>query len=184
MCIRDRRVPAYANGWYQGQRNPEAIAELARGVVERGYRGLKIDPFGAASAEITPENHRRSVEILEAVRDAVGSDVEIYVEMHGRFTAAAATTVAKDLEHIRPGWIEEPVVPGDVRGLRHVRNHTHLSIALGERIHSAVELQPFLEESLVDVVQVDVTHHGGITGLQRLVGWTDAYNVRLAPHNV
>ena len=178
------RVPAYANGWYQGQRNPEAIAELARGVVERGYRGLKIDPFGAASAGITPENHRRSVEILEAVRDAVGSDVEIYVEMHGRFTAAAATTVAKDLEHIRPGWIEEPVVPGDVRGLRHVRNHTHLSIALGERIHSAVELQPFLEESLVDVVQVDVTHHGGITGLQRLVGWTDAYNVRLAPHNV
>lgn len=178
------RVPAYANGWYQGQRDPEGIAKLARGVVDRGYTGLKIDPFGAASAEMTPANRRRSIEILEAVRDTVGSDVQIYVEMHGRFTAATAVAVARDLEHIRPGWIEEPVVPGDIRGLRHVRNHTHLPIALGERVHSAAELQPFLEENLVDVVQVDATHHGGITGLQRLIGWTDAYNVRLAPHNV
>ena len=178
------RIPAYANGWYQGQRDPQAMADLARSVVSRGYLGLKIDPFGAASAELTPENYRRSIEILDSVREAVGNDVEIYVEMHGRFTAATAVALARDLEHIKPGWIEEPVPPADVRGLRHVRKHTHLPVALGERIHSAVELQPFLEESLVDVVQVDATHHGGITGLQRIVGWTDACNVRLAPHNV
>lgn len=178
------RVPGYANGWYQGERDAEEMGDLARAVVNRGYRGMKIDPFGAASAELTPENHRRSIGILESVRDAVGDDVEIYVEMHGRFTAATAVAVAKELEHIRPGWIEEPVRPEDIPGLRHVRKHSHLPVALGERIHSAAELHPYFEEGLVDVLQVDATHHGGITGLQRIVGWSDACNVRLAPHNV
>lgn len=178
------RVEAYANGWYQGDRDPKIIAEYASKVVERGYRGLKMDPFGHASAEMTTADLRRSVGILEAVRDTVGPDIQIYVEMHGRFTSHTARRVAKAIEHIEPGWIEEPVLPMDVSGLRSVRNHTHLPIALGERIHEPSALIPFLEEGLVDILQVDTTHHAGITGLQRLVGWSDAYNVRLAPHNV
>jgi len=177
-------VPAYANGWYQGDRDPKIIGEMAKKVVARGYRALKIDPFGAAAATLTLEEHRRSTAILQAVRDAVGPDVEIYVEMHGRFTGSTAAMVAKDAEVIRPGWLEEPVLPLDVGGLRQVRQHTAFPIALGERIHHAEDLRPFLEQNLVDIVQVDVTHHGGITGFMRLVGWTDAYNVQLAPHNV
>lgn len=177
-------VPAYANGWYQGDRDPATIGEMAKKVVARGYRGLKIDPFGAASATLTLAEHRRSTDILQAVRDAVGDDVEIFVEMHGRFTGSTAAIVVKDAEVIRPGWLEEPVLPMDVGGLRQVRASTQYPIALGERIHHATELRPFLEENLVDIVQVDVTHHGGITGFMRLVGWTDAYNVQLAPHNV
>ncbi|HUW87470.1 MAG TPA: mandelate racemase/muconate lactonizing enzyme family protein [Candidatus Paceibacterota bacterium] len=178
------RVEAYANGWYQGDRDPKVIAEYAGKVVERGYRGLKIDPFGHASAEISRNALRESVGILEAVRGAVGPDINIYVEMHGRFTSSSARAVAKAIEHIEPAWIEEPVSPMDIGGLRNVRNHTHLPIALGERIHQETDLIPFLEEGLVDILQVDTTHCGGITGLQRLVGWSDAYNVRLAPHNV
>ena len=178
------RVEAYANGWYQGDRDPKNIAEYALKVVERGYRGLKIDPFGHASAELSRSDLRRSVGILEAVRDAVGPDINIYVEMHGRFTSSSAIAVARAIEHIEPAWIEEPVLPMDIGGLRNVRSQTHLPIALGERIHQSTELIPFLEENLVDILQVDASHHGGITGLQRLVGWSDAYNLRLAPHNV
>src|SRR5438132_923909 len=61
------RVPAYANGWYQAERDPQTIARLARGVVERGYRGLKLDPFGAASAELPAPERRRAVAIVAAV---------------------------------------------------------------------------------------------------------------------
>jgi galactonate dehydratase len=178
------RVEAYANGWYQGDRDPKIIAEYAQKVVERGYRGLKMDPFGHAAAEISRSDLQVSVGILEAVRDAVGPDISIYVEMHGRFTSSSARAVAKAIEHIEPAWIEEPVLPTDIGGLRNVRNHTHLPIAIGERIHLASELIPFLEEGLVDILQVDANHHGGITGLHQLVGWSDAYNIRLAPHNV
>ncbi|HLL65403.1 MAG TPA: mandelate racemase/muconate lactonizing enzyme family protein [Micromonosporaceae bacterium] len=177
-------VPAYANGWYRTGRDPVAVAERAREVVAGGYRALKIDPFGAAVATLTAAELRRSVAILEAVRDAVGPDVELYLEMHGRFTAATARLVAAAVAPTRPGWLEEPVPPGDLQGLRSVRAHTSLPIATGERIHTADELVPYLEGGLVDILQVDLTHFGGITGLHRLAGWTGAYNIQLAPHNV
>lgn len=178
------RIPAYANGWYQGDRDPVVIQKLAKGVVAKGYRGLKIDPFGAAAAEISPGERLRALSILEAVREAVGPDVQIFLEMHGRFTGAAAMAVARDVVDIEPGWLEEPVMPTDVTSLRQVRRSTHLPIAAGERMHSAHELRPFLEEGLVDIYQIDLTHAGGITGIQQLIGWTNAYNTLLAPHNV
>lgn len=177
-------VRAYANGWYQGDRDPEVIAQLARQVVARGYSGLKIDPFGSAAAELSRSERTRSVRILEAVRDAVGDEIDIYVEMHGRFTAATALQVAHDIEHVEPAWLEEPVPPSDLKGYETFRRGTHLRIATGERLHTAPDVAPFLERGLVDVLQVDLTHFGGITGLQRLVGWSDAYNVLIAPHNV
>src|SRR4029077_5038042 len=70
------RVPAYANGWYQAEREPAAIARLARVVVERGYRALKLDPFGAASAELPAADRRRAGAIVAAVREAGGPDVQ------------------------------------------------------------------------------------------------------------
>lgn len=177
-------VPAYANGWYQGDRDPAVIADLAAGVVARGYRGLKLDPFGAATADLTTNEIRRSVEIVEAVRGAVGDDVSIMIEMHGRFRSATASRVAAALAHLDPYWLEEPVPPADLQGLRNVRRATTLPIATGERIHSIEEAAPLLEEGLVDVLQVDVSHFGGLTALHKLAGWAAAYNVPLAPHNV
>jgi galactonate dehydratase len=177
-------VPAYANGWYQGDRDPGAIAELATSVVERGYRGLKLDPFGAATAELTSAELRRSVAIVEAVRAAVGDETSIMIEMHGRFRAATASRVAAALAHLDPFWLEEPVPPANLHGLRNVRRATALPIATGERIHTIEEAAPLLEEGLVDVLQVDVSHFGGLTALKKLAGWASAYNVPLSPHNV
>jgi galactonate dehydratase len=177
-------VPAYANGWYQGDRDPAAIAALARTVTARGYRALKLDPFGAASADLSASELARSVHIVDAVRDAVGDDVQIMIEMHGRFRASTASRAAAALEHLSPAWIEEPVPPANIHGLRNVRRATRLSIATGERIHEIEEVAPLLEEGLVDTLQVDMTHHGGFTGIRKVAAWAAAYNVPLAPHNV
>lgn len=177
-------VPAYANGWYQGDRDPDVIARLARGVVDRGYRGLKLDPFGAATADLAGAELARSVEITSAVRDAVGPDVQIMVEMHGRFRPSTAARAAAALEHLQPTWIEEPVPPGNTSGLRNVRQSTRLPIATGERIHELEEVAPLLEGGLVDTLQVDMTHFGGFTGIRRVAAWAAAYNVPIAPHNV
>lgn len=177
-------VPAYANGWYQGDRDPVVIADLAQSVVARGYRGLKLDPFGAASADLGPAELSRSVSIVEAVRGAVGDDVAIMIEMHGRFRSATASRVAGALADLDPHWLEEPVPPANLHGLRNVRQSTTLPIATGERLHNIEESAPLLEEGLVDFLQVDMTHFGGITGLRKLAGWAGVYNVPLAPHNV
>ena len=178
------RVPAYANGWYQAERDPKAIAALARTVVERGYRALKLDPFGAASAELPAGGRRRAVEIVAAVRDTVGADVQILIEMHGRFTPATAVAVAGLLEPYDPEWIEEPVPPENATALARVRSATRLPIATGERAHTMEDMRLLIEEGLVDVIQVDLTHFGGFLAMKRLAGWADAYSLLMAPHNV
>ena len=181
--MRDR-VPAYANGWYQADRNPTAIGRVARTVVERGYRALKLDPFGSANAEISSAERRVAVAILAAVRDEVGPDVQIMVEMHGRFTPAVAAGVARLLEPYQPEWIEEPVAPENPKALARVRAATTLPIATGERAHTPEDIRPFIEDGLMDIVQVDLTHFGGLLAMKRLAGWADAYSLLMAPHNV
>ncbi len=178
------RVQAYANGWYQADRDPLEIARLARSVVERGYRALKLDPFGAASAELSPAEQRRAVGIVAAVREAVGPDVQIFVEMHGRFTPATAVRVAHALEPYAPDWIEEPVPPENPEAMKRVRTGSRLPIATGERAHLMEDIRPFIEQGLVDIVQVDLTHFGGFLPMKRLAGWADAYYLQMAPHNV
>ena len=178
------RIPAYANGWYQAEREPAAIARLAARVVSRGYRAMKLDPFGAASAEIAGADLRRASDIVGAVREAVGPDVQILVEMHGRFTPATAVRVASALERFEPEWIEEPVGPENPAMTARVRAATRLPIATGERAHTLDDIRPFIEQGLVDVVQVDLTHFGGLTAISKLAGVGRRYGLLLAPHNV
>jgi galactonate dehydratase len=178
------RVPAYANGWYQTERDPAKIAALAEHVVAKGYRALKLDPFGHASAELSGPERRRAVAIVAAVREAVGADVEIMLEMHGRFTSATAAAMAKLIEPYNPAWIEEPTPPENPVTYRSVRAATHLPIATGERAHAMEDIRGFIEQGLVDIVQVDLTHFGGFGPMRKLAGWADAYGLIMAPHNV
>jgi galactonate dehydratase len=178
------RVPAYANGWYQAEREPQKIAGLAKQVVARGYRALKLDPFGAASAELSAADRRRVDAIMGAVREAVGPDIQILIEMHGRFTPATATRVAAILEPYDPEWIEEPVPPENAAALARVRHSTRIPIATGERAHTVGDIREFIEAGVVDVVQVDLTHFGGFLGLKRVSGWAEAHYLLMAPHNV
>lgn len=178
------RVPAYANGWYKADLEPEAIATLALGVVARGYRAMKLDPFGAASVRLTAAARRRALGIVAAVREAVGPDIDLMIEMHGRFSPAAAAELAAELDPFAPAWLEEPVPFDSPTGLAHVRRATRRPIATGERVHLLADFSVLIEQGLVDVVQADLTHFGGFTGLQRLAGWAEAYELPLAPHNV
>jgi galactonate dehydratase len=178
------RVLAYANGWYQAEREPATIAKLAKEVVARGYRALKLDPFGAASAELPAPERRRAEAVIASVREAVGPDVQILVEMHGRFTPATAIRVAAMLERYDPEWIEEPVPPENAAALARVRNATRIPIATGERAHTIGDFRDFIEAGVADIVQVDLTHFGGFLQMKRLAGWADAHYLLMAPHNV
>jgi galactonate dehydratase len=178
------RVRAYANGWYQTDRDPAALAKHAGDVVARGYTALKLDPFGSAWSGLAPAEQRHALELVAAVRDAVGPDVQMMIEMHGRFSPAAAAEIAAELEPFAPAWLEEPVPFDSPTGLARVRGATRRPIATGERIHLLSDFRVIIEQGLVDIVQADLTHFGGFTGLRRLAGWAEAYELPLAPHNV
>ena len=178
------RVPAYANAWYQTEREAAGLARLARDVVSRGYRAFKLDPFGAASAELPAADRRRVESVMAQVRDAVGPDVQILVEMHGRFTPATAARVAAVLEPYDPEWIEEPVPPENAAALKHVRGTTRIPIASGERAHSIADIREFIEQDCLDILQIDLTHFGGFGAMKAAARWADAHYMLMAPHNV
>jgi galactonate dehydratase len=178
------RVWAYANGWYRTNRDAAAIAESARDVVARGYTALKFDPFGSAWMWLPPAEKRRSVELVAAVREAVGPDVQIMIEMHGRFSPAVAAEIAAELEPFAPAWLEEPIPFDNPAGLARVRSATRRPIATGERIHLLSDFRAIIERGVVDIVQADLTHFGGFTGLRRLAALAEVYELPLAPHNV
>ena len=100
------------------------------------------------------------------------------IEMHGRFSPDVAAQIAVALEPYAPRWIEEPVPPENAAALARVRAATTISIATGERIHSIWDAPPFIEGGNVDIIQADLTHFGGFTGMRRLAGWTEAHYLR------
>ena len=178
------RIKAYANGWYTVERTPEEFHAAATRVVERGYRALKVDPFGAGSYELTPEERRRAVGLVEAVRAAIGPDAELLVEMHGRFTPATAVAIARELERFAPSWIEEPVPPENLAALEKVARQVSIPVATGERIHVRHEFRELLERQTADVIQPDITTVGGILEARKIAAWAESHYVLVAPHNV
>jgi galactonate dehydratase len=182
-AVRDR-IKAYANGWYTVERTPEEFHAAATRVVERGYDAVKVDPFGAGSFELEPDQERRAISLIEAVRDAIGPDRELMVEMHGRFTAATAIRIARQIEQFRPAWIEEPVPPENLAVLGKVARQVSIPIATGERIHVRHEFRELFELQAADIVQPDITTVGGILEAKKIAAWADSYQMLVAPHNV
>jgi len=178
------RIKAYANGWYTVERTPAEFHDAARRVIAKGYRALKLDPFGAGTSELAPDEQRRAVALVEAVRDAIGPDNELLVEMHGRFTPATAIAVARELEPYRPSWIEEPVPPENLKALARVTAQVRIPVATGERIHVRHEFRELFELQAADIVQPDITTVGGILETRKIAAWADAHYVLVAPHNV
>src|SRR6266702_6239306 len=153
-AVRDR-IKAYANGWYTVERTPAEFHEAARRVIARGYRALELDPFGSGAYELSPRERRHALALVEGVRDAIGPDSELLVEMHGRFTPATAVSVTRELEPYNPAWIEEPVPPENLKALAKVAEQVHVPIATGERIHTRHDFRELLELQAADILQVD-----------------------------
>lgn len=178
------RIKAYANGWYTVERTPAEFHDAARRVVARGYRALKLDPFGAGWYELERPELVASLELVEAVRDAIGPDTELFIEMHGRFTPAQAIAVAKELERFDPGWIEEPVPPENAAALSRVARETTIPVATGERVHVRHEFREVIESGAADILQPDPSMCGGMAETRKIASWAEAYHLVMAPHNV
>ena len=180
------RIKAYANGWYRVEREPEEFHAAAKKVVERGYKALKLDPFGPGHYELERSEKLRAVALVEAVRDAIGPEPEIMLEMHGRFSPATAIEMARMMEPYGLGWVEEPVPPVNLKALKKASEGipSGVPVATGERIHQRGEYRELFELQAADVIQPDISHIGGLLETKKLAAWADVYYVTIAPHNV
>lgn len=177
------RVACYANHWFFGAVSPDDYAEKARRAVAMGYRALKWDPFETADLEMDRGQRRRTIEIVEAVRAAVGPDVELMLDVHGRLNVPTAIAMARELSRFDLSWIEEPTPPESIDALAEVRAASPVPIAAGERWYEPARFLEALQKKAVDVLQPDVSHAGGLGETKRIAHLAHTHLIPVAPHN-
>mgnify|MGYP004524734801 FL=1 len=176
-------VRMYANAWFAGAKTADEFAAAAVKAKNMGVTALKWDPFGKAYMYMENADFRRSIEIVEAVRGAVGNDVDLLIEGHGRFDIATGIKIANAIKPFDPYFFEEPTPPDCLDALAQVHKNSPVPIAAGERLYSLTQMRDFLERGCADFVQPDISHCGGISAVKKMAALCEAHYVALAPHN-
>lgn len=176
------RIATYANGWYGGAQTPAEYAERARDAAARGYQALKFDPFGVAWKDLSPEESKAAIERVAAVREAVGRDVGLMIEFHGRLSAGSAIAMVRELQRFDPVWCEEPVAPECLDLLAEVKRHARSPIAAGERLYTLADFYRLASLRAADIVQMDIAHCGGLSAAKKIAAVAAMQDMRVAPH--
>jgi galactonate dehydratase len=177
------RVQCYANHWFFGASTPDQYAENARKAVAMGYKALKWDPFDVADLEMDRKQRRRTIDIVAAVRDAVGPDIDLMLDVHGRLNVPTAIAMCRELASYDLRWIEEPTPPESIDALADVRANSPIPIAAGERWYEPGKFLEALSKKAVDILQPDVSHAGGMGETKRISHMAHHHLIPVAPHN-
>ena len=173
--VRDT-VECYA--WIGGDK-PHEIGEAARGRRDQGFKAIKMNATAELKWLASPRDLDPVIERVAAVK-AEGLDAGL--DFHGRVHKAMARRLAERLQEVEPLFIEEPLLSENIEGLEQLSRMTNIPIALGERLFTRWDFKPFLERGIVDIVQPDLSHAGGISEVRRIAAMAEAYDVALAPH--
>ncbi|RIQ11338.1 galactonate dehydratase [Jiangella rhizosphaerae] len=157
------------------------LAEQAAQRVEAGFTAVKTSAPVQHRALDSPAAVRRLVDDVATIRDAVGTEVDVAVDLHGRLSLPAARRVLPLLEPLLPLFAEEPVVPEQSAQLAQIVDATSIPIATGERLYSRWDFAPVLSAG-VAVVQPDASHAGGISEVRRIAAQAELHDATLAPH--
>ena len=180
------RLRAYAYMPTEGVwENPARAGDIAAELVAAGNTACKIDPFMPyfpLPRDFPLKTIKRAARIFEAIRDAVGDELEVGIGTHGQFSTAGAIRVAKVFEEFNPFWFEEPVPPENVDEMARVAAHTAIPIASGERLATLYEFSELVEKQAAQIVQLDVGQCGGILESKKIAGIAEAHYAMIAPH--
>ncbi len=191
--VRDS-IRVYANGWCYRKETPIEYAEAAKGVVEAGFTAMKFDPFRYAEgggdwaiqrAGQTPRSRwvQTSLRRLEAVRSAVGPEVDILLEAHAKFDTPTAEYLADAFSELDLYWYEEPTHSANVAMMKRVADAIAIPLATGERLVGRDAFRPFIEAQACSVVQPDLGMAGGLTECRAIAEHAQQYGLFFAPHN-
>lgn len=167
-----------------GEKSAESFAEHALQVKELGYDAFKLVCVPYTHYLSQRAALRNLDQTMQALRDAVGDDIDIMVDFHGRpaSTAAARSLIAilKDYEIL---FAEEPLPPEDLSGLKQLTSEGHVPIASGERLIGRREFEPHISEKAFDIAQPDIVHTGGLWETKKIASMAETAGIGLAPHN-
>jgi len=161
-----------------------AVVERAMQVIERGYRALKVVFIPYTHYTASPKQIDHVSNMMSGLREAVGDDIEIMIDFHGR---CASTSVAlqyiEALAPSRPLFVEEPIQPGDALGMKQIIDKSPVPIATGERLVDRKEFEDLFRLRAINIAQPDLCHVGGFAEARKVAAMADTVGVGIAPHN-
>ncbi len=177
------RIRVYANGWARSG-SVEELVQSARETVARGFTALKFDPIpGPWRTFVTRHVEDEAIARVAAVREAVGPDVDILVEMHRRLAPMHAIRIAEAIQQYKSYWFEELVLAENVKALAEARRSVPIPVVTGEELYTKFEFREVFEQSAADIINPDVCYVGGILELKGIGAMAEPYFVAVSPHN-
>jgi len=167
--------------WIGGDR-PHDVAEAAKEKMAAGFTAVKMNATEEMDYLDSFPKVEAAVNRIAAVREAVGKEMGIGVDFHGRVHKSMAKILAKELEPYRPMFLEEPVLPENNEALREIARYSTTPIATGERQYTRWGFKQLLLDGYVDIIQPDLSHAGGILEVKKIAAMAEAFDVSVAPH--
>ncbi|WP_138294983.1 MULTISPECIES: galactonate dehydratase [unclassified Clostridium] len=174
-----QRMPVYV--WIGGDRASTA-AQDAREKVAAGYKAVKMNGTEEMAFIDSYRKVDEAVARMAAIREAVGYEIGVGVDFHGRVHKTMANILIKELEPFRPMFIEEPVLPENNEALEEIKRASRIPIATGERMYTRWGFKQLLASGNVDIIQPDLCHAGGIWEVRKIAAMAEAYDIAVAPH--
>jgi galactonate dehydratase len=191
------KVRVYANGWFEDlaeavpgvpaetvarKASPQLHAEAALRLKDAGWTALKFYPFGGPQT-ITPQRIQHGIDLVKAVRDAVGPDMEIGIDIRARLDPWSAGRVAQQLEQFNIAWMEEPILYDNIEAMAEFARSVNVPVSTGEQLYNRWEFRPLLVTNTVRMIQPDICHCGGFSETRKIANMAETYYVPVAPHN-
>lgn len=186
------RIRLYADCHAGDDASPASYAARARELLDEGFAALKFDiddlrhpkKDDAFNHSLNNAEIATMVERVAAVRDGIGPEVDLCIDMHGRYDTPGACRIAWELEPFKLMWLEEPVPAENIEALAKVRAGTHTPICVGENLYLRWGFRELLERQAADIVMPDIPKCGGLAESKKIANYAEVYYVPFAPHLV
>ncbi len=177
-AVRDK-MKVYS--WIGGDK-PSGLVGEAMKRISAGYRAVKMNACADMEWIDTAKKVQDAIANIHSVREAIGYETGLGIDFHGRVHKGMAKGFMRDLEYLKPMFIEEPVLSDNKEAFVHLAQYTSTPIATGERLYSRWDFKPLFAQGAIDIVQPDLSHAGGISEVRRIASMAEAYDIALAPH--
>ena len=179
--VRDS-VLGYANGWYRTERTPEHFLAAAQAVLAKGFKALKLDPFGTAQGFISRDELEMSYAICRTLRDNLPKDTAILIDVHARFTEIAALQAAERFADLDIYWWEEPTSRDRQETVHEVARRSPIPVATGEMYDTVGQFYSLAGGGGVNIFQPEPMSLGGIGPSLQVANLALAHGSYIAPH--
>ena len=171
-------------GYYHARAgNRKQLIELRSRAKELGITAFKSGIPGTYEWIETHQTIKRAVDWITLLREGLGDDIDIGVDFHAKTSPSVASIICKEVEPLSLMFIEEPCPPENAKAMARIARRTTVPIATGERLIASFSCRELVEQGIVDILQVDINHVGGISALWKVAAMADASGVLVAPHS-